>query len=306
VKLAGPGLLLFLALAAGCGKVGDPRPPIVRTPQLVGDLSVSQTGYNVTLTWTNPSHYVDGNPATDLSEIRILRNGVVVATEPVKGPGQIQTTQIDIRNSLDADLNFAVQVGTQRGRASPVSSAVAIHPVDVPGVPRGLTAVFDQLRISLDWQPPDRNADLVGGYTVRRGDRPTTDFVQSPHFEDASYENDKVYTYTVLAVRGANERIPGAAGAMVNVTATDTRPPATPGGLRFEPFEMGLILQWTANTERDLKEHLVFRSDQPEPVCRGRAALCTDSSYRSGLTYRLAAEDTSGNRSPLSEPVAGP
>ena len=308
MKLVGPAVVFVLVLAAGCGKVGDPKPPIVRTPQWVGDLKVAQNGYNVTLTWTNPTHYVDGNPATDLSEVRILRNGVVVTTAPAKGPGQIQTAQIDVRNSLNADLSFAVQVGTQRERASATSGAVTIRPVDVPGVPGQLSGVFDQLRVILDWQPPNQNPDLVGGYIVSRVDRQTTDFVQSPHYEDESYENDKTYTYTVTAVRGTSERTPGPTGAPVTVTSTDNRPPATPTGLRLEPLDTGVVLlQWNANTERDLKEHLVIRSDRPaEPVCRGRAAVCRDETYRPGLKYQLAAVDISGNQSQLSEAVAGP
>jgi hypothetical protein len=305
VKLASP-VLLVLVLAAGCGKVGDPKPPIVRTPQVVSDLKVSQNGYSVTLTWTNPTHYVDGNPATDLSVVRILRNGVVVATEPSRGPGQIQTAQVEIRDNLNADLSFAVQVGTQRGRTSPASSAVAIRPVEVPGQPRQLTAALDQLRIILDWQPPQQNADVLAGYTVSRADRPAPDFVQATHFEDELYEGDKTYTYTVTAVRGATERIPGLAGASISVTAKDTKPPATPRGLNFQVLDMGVLLQWNANAERDLKEHLVLRSDQAEPVYRGRPAFWNDPTYRSGLTYRLAAVDTSGNQSPWSEPVAGP
>ena len=307
MKLASLAVVWVLVLAAGCGKMGDPKPPIVRTPQLVGDLKVSQNGYSVTLSWTNPSHYVDGNPATDLTEVRIFRNGVVVATEPVKAPGQLQTAQVDISKSLDESLIFAVQVGTQRGRASTVSKPVPIRPVEVPGAPRQLVGVLDQLRIMLDWEAPERNSDLVAGYVVSRSDRPMTDFTQSPHFEDAQYEDGKTYNYMVTAVRGASERIPGLTGASVRVTATDTRHPATPSGLMFQPLEMGVLLQWTANTERDLKEYLVFRSDQgDQTVCRGPAAACRDATYRPGLTYQLAAEDTLGNRSPLSAPIAGP
>src|SRR5688572_30549336 len=72
-------LAAILLFAAGCGKVGAPLPPIIRTPQAINDLSAVQNGYDIILTWTNPPRYIDGNPATDLSKVRVLRNGVDVA-----------------------------------------------------------------------------------------------------------------------------------------------------------------------------------------------------------------------------------
>ena len=300
--------LWVLIAATGCGKVGPPLPPIVRTPQQVADLKVKQSGDKVILSWTNPAVYVDSNPATDISNVRILQNGVVVATEPAKAAGQPQTAEIDISRSRDSDLSFAVVVVTERGKPSTPSNAAPIRPLAVPGPPRGLTATPDQLRIILDWEPPEQNADLANVYLVSRSDRPEPLVVTGRHFEDAEYEQDKVYMYTVTAARsGEKGPIPGLSGVPVTVTAKDTKPPATPSGLTLVLIDMVLQLQWTPNKERDLKEYLVFRSDRMEqPVCRGPAELCPDPTYRPGLTYRLFAEDRFGNRSPESAPIAGP
>jgi hypothetical protein len=301
-------VLWVLIAAMGCGKVGPPLPPIVRTPQQVADLKVAQNGDKVVLSWTNPAVYVDSNPATDISSVRILQNGVVVATQPAKGAGQRQTAEIDIsRSLLGSDLSFAVVVGTERGKSSPASNPAGIIPQEVPGSPRGLTATLDQLRIILDWEAPERNADLANVYLVSRSDRPETLVVMGRHFEDPEYEQDKVYTYTVTAaVSRENGPVPGLTGVSVRVTAKDTTKPATPSGLTFQSLEPGLLLQWAPNKERDLKEYLVFRSDQSEPICRGPAEICQDRDYRPGLTYRLFAEDRFGNRSPESAPIAGP
>jgi hypothetical protein len=239
--------------------------------------------------------------------VRILQNGVVVATQPAKAAGQPQTAEIDVSRILDSDLSFAVVVGTERGRSSPPSNAVPIRPRDVPGSPRALTATPDQLRIILDWEAPERNADLANVYLVSRSDRPEPLVVMGRHFEDPEYEQDKAYTYTVTAARsGEKGPIPGLSGVSVPVTATDTTKPATPSGLTFQSLEPGLLLQWTPNKERDLKEYLVFRSDQSEPIYRGPAEFFPDRDYRPGLTYRLFAEDRFGNRSPESAPIAGP
>ena len=304
---AGAAALLVLIAAAACGKVGNPLPPIVRTPQQVSDLRVTQNANQVILSWTNPASYVDGNAATDLSEIRILRNGVEVAREPVKAAGQPQSYALDVSGDLNSDLTFTVVVATQRRRTSVLSDAVLIHPRDAPGAPGALTAVFDQSRITLEWQPPEGNPDLVSGYRVQRSDRAALQEASATVFEDSEYEPGMTYTYAVTAVRAAGEvRIPGRPSAPIMVTAIDKNPPATPTGLRIQPLDAGtVLLEWTANKERDLKEYLVFRSDQAEPV-RTVAESWTDQNYRPGLSYQLAAEDASGNSSERSMPQAGP
>ena len=309
MKGVAPAALLALWVAAGCGKVGPPLPPIVRIPQAIGDLRVSQNENRVILSWTNPAFYVDGqNAAADLAVVRILRNGEEVVKEPIKAAGQPQSHEEDITNRLNTDLTFEVQVETSRGRLSGLSNAVAIRPVDVPGAPRALRYVVDQQRITLDWDPPERNPALVGAYIVQRTDRPGAVSVQLPHFEDAEYEPDKKYTYTVTAVRGA-EMVPGPAAMPLTLTATDMTPPATPTGLQIESLGGGAgtaLLTWNKNTERDFKQYLVFRSDKPEPLSRDVAEGFADVDYRPGLTYQLAAEDIFENKSELSAPQRGP
>ena len=63
-SLAGAAVLALLIMPA-CGKVGDPRPPIVRIPERIGDLKAVQTQDKIVLSWTNPSKYVDGAKATE-------------------------------------------------------------------------------------------------------------------------------------------------------------------------------------------------------------------------------------------------
>jgi len=300
--------VLWVFIAAACGKVGPPQPPIVRTPQQVSDLKVAQNGYHVVLAWTNPGAYVDGNPATDISTVRILQNGVVVATEPASGPGQRQSKEIDISKNLNSELSFDVVIGTERGKSSNPSNPAPIRPVEVPGPPRALKATVDQLRIILDWEAPERNANLASVYLVSRSDRATPVVATGLHFEDAEYEQDVVYTYTVTAAIGETGQTPGVNGPSTVITATDHTMPLTPVGLTFQRLDMEeVFLQWTPNKERDLKEYLVFRTDQPrEPICRGRAEACRDPNYRAGLMYQLEAVDRFENHSLRSAPTAVP
>jgi fibronectin type 3 domain-containing protein len=302
VKLLRSVVLLVL-LAAACGKVGDPKPPIVRIPQSVNDLKVVQSGYHVTLFWTNPAKYVDNNPATDLSSVRIKRNGVEVLI-PAGPAGQAQSQDIPISNDdLEKDLLFTVQVTSQRGKSSEESNMVQIRPRDVPGIPRTITFLVDRRSITLDWQAPERNANLADGYLVRRSDRPDAVFVQKTQFKDTQYEDGMTYKYTVTAVRVAAERIPGLGSVSVDVLAKDEKGPAPPTGLRIQPFDPGMLLEWDASPEEDLKAYLIYRSDQPDlPIYSDRANVYHDQSYRPGLSYELEAEDVFDNKSKRTPP----
>lgn len=304
MRRAAPAALFLLILACACGKVGDPKPPIVRTPEPIGDLRAVQSGDNVILTWTNPARYVDSNPATDLAVVRILRNGVEVAKETVKAAGQPQSYTLNIKDSLGADVRFDVRVETQRGRVS-MSNGTTIRPVEVPGAPRNLEAVVDQLKITLTWQAPEANGNLAEAYIVQRADRPAPQVVQMNRFEDREYEQGKTYTYAVTASRRPDGSIPGSAGVSVMVTANDTIRPAKPEGLEIELAGNGVFLKWTPNTEEDLKEYLVYRSDRVEPFTTPVDGF-PDVDYKPGLSYQLEAVDLSGNKSERTAPKSGP
>src|SRR5713226_2109832 len=66
-------LSLLIALAAGCGKKGDPQAPLPRGPRAVSDLSVEQEGGEAVLTFSYPDRLLTGQPLTDLESIEIYR-----------------------------------------------------------------------------------------------------------------------------------------------------------------------------------------------------------------------------------------
>ncbi len=66
-------LAACLALAAACGKKGDPQAPLPRGPRAVTDLSAEQEGGEVVLNFTYPDRLLTGQPLTDLESIEIYR-----------------------------------------------------------------------------------------------------------------------------------------------------------------------------------------------------------------------------------------
>jgi len=296
-------------MAMACGKVGDPKPPINRTPLAVNGLNAGQSGHTVTLSWINPARYVgDKEAITDLGTIRILRNGVQIAQEKAGAPGQPQSYSIDVSKELDAEMTFAVQIETSRGRSSTVSTPVTIRPRDVPGPPVGLQATVDQERITLRWMVPQLNPTLAELYFVQRSDRPAPVRVMATSYEDEDYEVGKKYDYTVTAARGGDTPVSGLTGASLSVVATDEVPPLAPTGLTVMPAGLGAVfLRWDRNKERDVATYLVYRSDQEKPIVPPRAVEAfSDPEYRPGFTYQVVAVDKSGNESAKSAPAAGP
>jgi hypothetical protein len=68
-----PVPLLLAAVCAGCGKKGDPQPPLPRGPNAISDLSVEQEGDDAVLTFTFPDRLLTGAPLTDLEAIEVFR-----------------------------------------------------------------------------------------------------------------------------------------------------------------------------------------------------------------------------------------
>ncbi len=299
-----------LLVLAACGKVGDPRPPIIRITTQVDNLSVSQSGYQAFLTWTNPAKYIDGNAATDTGVVHVFRNGAEIGSVPATAAGQQQSFSVDVAKDLGRELTFTIQHVLSRGsKPSPVSNETRIRPVDVPGRPGEIVPTVDQEKITLVWAPPERNRELVQSYLVQRSDRATPVPVQTPGFVDSDFEVGKTYSYTVTALRG-NPQIPGDGSVMQDVVAIDKTRPATPVGLEIEAFgETTVFLSWQQNSEADLKGYTVYRSDRPDaPIAVGNTNGHTDREYvpGKGISYQVVAEDASGNVSLKSAPQPGP
>src|SRR5262245_6451001 len=147
-------VFLFVVFLSACGKVGDPLPPFIRVPEAVKDLRVTQSGYDLVLTWTNPPRYIDGSAATNLSRVQIRTNGIPIASVEATAAGQPQSYVMPVGSVSAGERTFLLLVETNQGKISEVSNEASITPAEVPGRIRRLTAVADQRRIFLKWEKP--------------------------------------------------------------------------------------------------------------------------------------------------------
>jgi hypothetical protein len=301
--------LVLVVLLTSCGRVGPPQPPFIRIPEAVEDLAVSQAGYELILTWTNPPRYVDGSAATNLSRIQIRSNGASLATVNVEAAGKPQSFKMPAEPA-SGERTFSVVVETSQGKLSETSNIAAIMPVDVPGRISGLNVWADQRRIFLEWNRPADRPELANAYIVTRSDTPDdTLTVTETRYEDIRYQEGKAFTYHVTPARRVGDSlIPGVGTAEFTVTTEDKKAPAAPAGLEFTQS----VLTWEPNAESDLAGYRVFRSDRPDGGFQEVSAqliksnIFTDPSYRPGLYYAVAAQDDSGNLGGRSMPLRAP
>ncbi len=307
-------LIVVLIVCAGCGKVGDPLPPRVRIPAKVSDLRAAQNQAQVILTWTNPSKYIDGATATDLWQVSILRNGVLIPNLliPITGPGKVQTVPVDAHDDVGKVSIYTVSVETHRGKMS-ISNGATITPVEVPGIVAGIEGEMDQGQIRLHWQPPAQNPSLAEIYLVRRLGSDTPQTVTDPRFIDTEIETGKAYQYVITPARDRNPPVEGPPSSPVLVVAVDRKKPEPPTGLQPPVVTAtGAFIQWNPNTETDIAGYRVYRSDNPNagfaPLFMDpqTANSFSDPNFRPNFYYQVTAVDESGNESDPSAVVHAP
>jgi len=208
---------VLLAAASGCGKKGDPQPPLPRGPRAVSDLSVEQEGADAVLTFSYPDRLLSGKPLTDLASVEIDRvvdpsptltsapappSGPVARTDQAPGAGA-RRAALAARRTEEAFYREAKKIDTLQ------IAAIAQHT-------RGATIVYRDPLVPL----------------FAKGKSPSS------------------IAYSVVSVRRGGEKSP-----LSNVvTLSPGIPPGAPTLLAVTPEEGRICLEWL-EPETDLLGH---------------------------------------------------
>ena len=143
-----------LALLAGCGYPGEPKPPALEIPSRVTDLRAAEYGGNILVEFTLPALTTEGLALTQVKSVE-LRVSAGTASQSVNlkaaEPGPIHDA-IRASEWIGKDVVLTVRAPGPKGKASEWSNAVPLS-VGVPlSVPANLVAenVADGVRIR--WQ----------------------------------------------------------------------------------------------------------------------------------------------------------
>jgi hypothetical protein len=227
--------LVLLAMALGCGKRGDPLPPLARTPQPVRELTVSQRGGELEIRYVTPRQ-TTGGLRLDVHEVEVLsaRGDVdfaksalvesrkvapgetVVATQPLPPPG--------------TRLRFAARAvaGGDRSALTPVTTVI-VQPAPVP--PSDLVARLTPEAVVLTWtgtvpSPPPTPVPSPAA-SPAPGASPASGASPSPA---------PAATPTPAASPGAAARVASRGAPSPSPSAPAAAPPAKPATPGFRVF----------------------------------------------------------------------
>jgi hypothetical protein len=249
-------LLVATGVTIGCGKKGDPLPPVSLVPRAAQDLALRQQGTDLLLRVSYPSLTASGVPLPGLEAMEVLR---LVRPLPAQGepappdprqfapaatlvrrlgpeelPGATAGGELHLRLPLPSPAGTAREAHTlavrfvgKGGLASDLSNLVTVVPASPPPPPGGLSVEPTAAGIEVSW---DAAGQEIGSYRVYRrraqersyGPPLATLSAGTTSYLDASARFGERYIYAVTAATVAAPT--GAEGA-----------PAAPGGQRQQP-----------------------------------------------------------------------
>lgn len=288
--------VLLLLLAAACGRIGEPLPPLIRIPQPIVDLTARQQGAEVILSWTLPHLNTDGSRAATLASIEVyrsIREPSPAAAAPAAGDSDLwreletgpargreekrsirdRLEDRDITEVLGRELSYAVKVFNRKGQTAGLSNIATLRLQPVPHPPGRPSLNPAEEFVEISWAPAAANIDgspVAAGvafnlYRASPEGSPTGSLlnptpVAGTSYRDGSARLGETWVYRVRAVL---ETIRGRVESRDSEEATlfhrDLYPPGPPRRLTLVAGREFLSLIWFPNSEADLAGYHVFR-----------------------------------------------
>ena len=288
-------LAVCLAGAAGCGKQGNPQPPLRAVPATTQDLRVRQQGPRLLLDFAYPKTTAAGTALPGLQSIEVYESLQPAPREGALAPldarvfnasAQLQQTLADAdvgaatfgeRLIIDLPLPdpledpvraryYGVRTVSTEGDRSEVSNLAGIAPRKPPEAPDNVSATARADGVLVEWTPV---AGVLGYGIYRRGAQERAygaplqllPGAEQKSWLDTSARFGQSYIYAVTAVVQANPIIESAVTSVDEVRYADRFPPPAPGDLvaLTQPGQARLV--WHASEEADFAGYLVYRRE---------------------------------------------
>jgi hypothetical protein len=289
---------LLLISLPGCGKIGDPLPPIPRAPLIIDELSVAQEGTKLVLQLPivrsprSPQlQRIDvyrliesANDPLGVTQEQFSANATIIESilgEEVPLEKSIITKNdvLDFKNSArDLRYRYAVRLITSSGAAIDFSNYALITPLfDLASPPSGFKAELKEKEIEITWDAPKTNengtspANVVAyniyrsvenGPSIKLNDEPLQDL----RYVDTRFEFGKKYEYVLRALStltndaSVNNAIESNASKPLTLTPKDTFPPSAPAPITIASIGGLVSLYWPLNSEADVVGYHIYRS----------------------------------------------
>ncbi len=290
--------ILALLSVICCAKIAEPQPPNVTPPSTIQDLRLEQQANHLTLDFSLPKTYVDGQPLEvgtvsiyrlalprsdrppAQSATRLEQDGQVIAKlwpddlEKILKDGRYRDEDVvafqDPLLIFQRSFLYALRFSSPHKVLSQFSNIVFISP-QAPALPPRIDApeVTEQAVI-LRWAAPSRNMDgsvppRVVGYRAFRGSSENNleklaDIEGDVRqYRDTTAVPEQTYFYAIRTRSAEDPPAFGPVSAAVSVTTTDVFPPAPPTGLSAVISAGRVELAWEPNSEIDLQGYNIYR-----------------------------------------------
>jgi hypothetical protein len=297
-----------MALLAGCGYPGEPKPPTLEIPTRVTDLRAAEYGGNILVEFTLPTLTTEGLALTKVRSVE-LRVSAGAASQNVNlkaaEPGPIHDA-IPASDWIGKDVLLTVRATGPKGKTSEWSNAVPLS-VGVPlSVPANLVAENVAEGVRLRWQGPGPRYRIFRSFTDLTPDRLAES--DQPEYVDKTTSYGYMYKYFVQAIT-ADDLRQSEISEVIAITPRDDFPPAVPAGLSAVAGVSAIELAWERNTEDDFRGYNVYRSTEGAAFEKVAALIdapaYSDRQVEAGKRYRytVSSVDQAGNESARPEPV---
>jgi hypothetical protein len=292
--LAGLGVLA--GVSAGCGKQGNPQPPLRAVPAAAQDLKAHQQGTRLLLDLTYPKTTAAGTALDGLRAIEVYESLQPAPREGAPPPldARVFTSSAQLSQTLTGGDIGAVTFGDRliialplpepledpvraryygvrtigkNGDRSDLSNIAALLPKAPPAAPADVSATARPDGVLVEWTPV---AGVLGYGVYRRGaqERAYGAPVQllpgadQKSWLDTTARFGQSYIYAVTSAIQANPLIESAVTSEHEVRYTDRFPPPVPADLvaLAEPGRVRIV--WRASEAADFAGYHVYRREE--------------------------------------------
>jgi hypothetical protein len=282
----------------GCGKIGDPLPPIPRAPLIIDELRVAQEGTQLVLQFPivrsprSPRlQRIDvyrliesANDPLGMTQEQFSTNATIIDSilgeeVPLERSTITKNDVLDLKNGAsDMRYRYAVRLVTSSGAAADFSNYALITPLfDLASPPSELKAELREREIEITWDAPKENENGTGpanvaayniyrsvenGPLIKLNDEP----LQELRYADTRFEFGKKYEYVLRALStlahdaSLNNAIESNASIPLTITPEDTFRPSAPAPITIASIGGLVSLYWPLNPEADVVGYNIYRS----------------------------------------------
>ncbi len=291
-------IIFALLISLSCGKRKPPLPPVEKITQRV-EISATQRGNVITLSWSLPSQnaspgstlnisradiYRLAEPLTaplTLSEQEFASQSTLISTLPITAE-DFRRKQITFNDTLEfsgqnSRIRYAVRFANASGQKAAFSNFLLIEPTaKIASNPTALAARLSEEAIALTWNAPEENVDgskpaNIIGYNVYRtnGDDGSAKVLNNNPLSESRFNNrlfefgvNYRYFIRTVSLGGAGELLESLNSNTIDVKSVDIFAPSPPSAITIAAATRNLSIFFAVNPEKDIAGYRIYRSTE--------------------------------------------